>query len=366
MKNLLKKLIKAETTVQKGEFTAANIIAKEFEKSDIYSQVEVWDKNRANITAHIKSAGQRPALLFACHLDVVPPGKEKWQYPPFDATENQGRIFGRGSADMKGPIAAAVTAIRELVDSKTELAGDLIFIATAGEETDSCGVKRFLQDATSLPPLAACLIPEPTDFKIVTSHRGLLWLEVKTIGKTAHGSTPDLGINAITSMTRFLEALEEYRTQNFPADCSISVNKIAAGDAVNVVPDRCTVAVDIRTAPAVTGGRVIADFEKIFKKLKQSDEKFDAEVAVLRDVPALKTDENCDFVKDFCRIVEADETISVGFCTDGAFLARLNVPVLIYGPGKSELCHKPNEYIELAELEKAASIYKTIIRSFCT
>lgn len=366
MKQFLQKLICADSTCEKGESAAAKIIAAEFTKSGINSTIDTWDSSRANIITHIKSAAGKPALLIACHLDVVPPGKEKWQYPPFDGIETNGRIFGRGSADMKGPIAAVVTAITELVDSKTELAGDLIFIATAGEETDSCGVKRFLQNVTSLPPLAGCLIPEPTDFKIVTSHRGLLWLEVKTIGKTAHGSTPNLGINAITSMTKFLEALEEYRTQKFPADCSISVNKIAAGDAVNVVPDRCTVAVDIRTTPAVTGGRVIADFEKIFKKLKQSDEKFDAEVAVLRNVPALKTDENCDFIKNFCRVVEADETISVGFCTDGAFLARLNVPVVIYGPGKSELCHKPNEYIELAELEKAASIYKTIIRSFCT
>jgi len=365
MKQFLQKLIRTDTTCEKGESAAAEIIAAEFAKSGIDSTIDTWDTSRANIITHIKSAGSKPALLIACHLDVVPPGEEKWRYPPFDATETDGRIFGRGCADMKGPTAAVAAAIKQLIDSKTELAGDLFFIATAGEETDSCGIKRFLKAASALPPLAGCLVPEPTDFKVVTSHRGLLWLEVKTIGKTAHGSTPEFGINAITSMTRFLEALEKYRTQKLPADCSVSVNKIAAGDAVNVVPDRCTAAVDIRTAPAVTGERVIADFEKIFKKLKQSDEKFDAEVTALRDVPALKTDENCDFVKDFCRIAGADETISVGFCTDGAFLARLGAPVVIYGPGKSELCHKPDEYIELADLEKATSIYKTIIQNFC-
>ncbi|MHC4634928.1 MAG: M20/M25/M40 family metallo-hydrolase, partial [Planctomycetota bacterium] len=105
-------------------------------------RIDQWDGNRANITARIRSGGSKGILLFACHLDVVPPGEGQWRKPPFSGIEGDGKIFGRGSADMKGGITAAVTAIKELVDSKAKLDGDIIFFAGAGEETDSCGIKR--------------------------------------------------------------------------------------------------------------------------------------------------------------------------------------------------------------------------------
>jgi succinyl-diaminopimelate desuccinylase len=365
MKNLLKKLIKAETTVQKGEFTAANIIAAEFEKSDIYSQVEVWDENRANITAHIKSSGQRPALLFACHLDVVGQGEEKWKYPPFEAAESDGKIHGRGSADMKGGTVAAITAIKQLVDSGSKFKGDIVFLASAGEETDSCGIKRFIHDFSGkLPEFGGIIIPEPTNFDIITAHRGAFWLKITTKGKTAHGSTPHLGINAIESARKVMDELDDFKKHSLPDGCSMSINTISAGNAVNVVPDECTIGIDIRTIAQQDHQKLVTDFEHIFAKLKQKDPQFQAQLAVTRNVEALATDDQCDFVKDFCACLNIRETKSVGFCTDGPFLVPLGAPVVIFGPGKPEICHKPNEYIEIKDLQKAVKLYKKIIKKF--
>jgi len=369
MKGLLKKLIQAETTAEKGELAAANIICEELGQSGINARIDSWDGNRANLTAQIKSAGRRGALLFVCHLDVVPPGEAAWKYPPFSAVESEGKIYGRGSADMKGGIVAVLTAVEQIVESKAKLEGDIILFAAAGEETDSCGAKRFVRDLGSkLPELAGVVLPEPTDFEVVTAHRGMLWLKVSTKGKAAHGSTPELGVNAIASMKAMLDELENYKIRFEPhkllGESCMSINTIRGGKAINVVPDKCDIEIDIRTVPGQNYRDIIEDLQKIFVKLKQENSQFEAEVSVVREVGALETDSGCDFVKDFCSAVGISETKAVGFTTDGPHFAPLSAPVVIFGPGKSELCHKPDEYIEISDVEKAVEYYKDIILKF--
>jgi succinyl-diaminopimelate desuccinylase len=290
---------------------------------------------------------------------------------PFAGVESNGKIYGRGSVDMKGGITAAVTAIREIVDSEVKLKGDIIFLAAAGEETDSCGARRFISNfKNNLPKIAGVVVPEPTDFEVVTAHRGILWLEVKTFGKAAHSSTPELGTNAITSMKLLLNELDNYKIRFVPhkrlGNCSMSINTIAGGKEINVVPDKCSIGIDIRTLPGQNRREIISDFEKIFAKLKQKNPQFEASVSVMREVGAMETDPGCDFVRDFCSAVGAGETNAVGFATDGPYFASLGVPVVIFGPGKSQLAHKPDEYIDIADAEKAVEHYKHIILKFLT
>ena len=366
MKELLRKLVGVETTAARGELAAAEIISTELGRSGIECRVDRWGQSRANLVAQTKSAGRRGALLFACHLDVVGPGEAKWEHPPFSGEERNGKIYGRGSADMKGGITAVVTAIREIVDSGVKLEGDIIFFAAAGEETDSCGAKRFVSAAGGdLPDIAGVVLPEPTDFEVVTAHRGMLWLKAQTFGRAAHGSTPELGINAIGSMRDLLGELESYKIRAEPhkllGECSMSVNTIVGGKEVNVVPDSCEVGIDIRTLPGQNRQAIIDDFERIFAKLKQKNDEFQASVSVVREVGALETDRDCDFVKEFCSVVGAKQTKAVGFTTDGPHLVSLGAPVVIFGPGKPEVCHKPDEYIDIADVEKAVEYYKSII-----
>lgn len=371
MKGLLRKLIEAETTAEKGELSAAEIISEELTRSGITSAIAKWGRNRANLIAQIKSSGRRGGLLFACHLDVVPPGEAEWRHPPFSAAEIDGKIYGRGSTDMKGGIAAVVTAISRIVESGVRLQGDIILLAAAGEETDSCGAKRFIADfGTKLPELSGVIIPEPTDFEVVTAHRGIVWLKVTTKGKAAHGSTPQLGVNAISSMRSLLGELENYKiaaeSHELLGESSMSINTIAGGKAINVVPDKCSIGIDIRILPEQNHQDIIDDFEKIFVKLKQKNPQFDAEVSVVREVRALETEPHCDFVKDFCSAVGISETRAVGFTTDGPHLAALGAPVVVFGPGKPQLCHKPDEYIDIVDIEKAVEHYKNIILKFLT
>ena len=369
MEKLLTKLIQAETTSEKGELAAAKIIATEFDSFGVDSHIDSWDANRANITAHIKSNGRKRALLFVCHLDVVGPGETGWQKPAFVPVERDGRIYGRGAADMKGGIAAIVTAIGQVVESGRGLQGDIIFVAAAGEETDSCGAKRFIRDRSGqLPELVGVVIPEPTDFAIVAAHRGILWLKVTTKGKAAHSSAPQLGVNAISSMKSLLDQLENYKIDFEPHEllgsCSMSINTISGGKEINVVPDSCSIGIDIRTLPGQNHQQFIEDFEKIFAELKQKNPEFDAEVIVVREADALETDSNCGFVKDLCSCLGISETKAVGFTTDGPYFASLGAPVVIFGPGKPQLAHKPNEYIDISDLKRAVEYYKKIILKF--
>ena len=369
MKQMLKKLVQADSTAENGELAAAEVICEELAKSKINSKIETWDGKRANLTARIKSDEGKKVLLFACHLDVVGPGRADWQYGPFAGVENNSRIYGRGSVDMKGPISAIVTAIRQITEAKVKLRGDIILTALAGEETDSCGAGRFITKlGGQLPDLVGVVITEPTDFQVVTAHRGLIWLKVTTIGKAAHGSTPRLGINAITSMKSVLDELDGYKISHEPhkllGECSMSINTIAGGQEINVVADRCSMGIDIRTLPGQSHQAIVADFEKLLSRLKKKDSRFSAQLQVVRDLEALETDCNCDFVKQFCATVGAEQTKAVGFTTDGPFFASLGAPVVVFGPGESQLCHKPDEYIEIADLEKAVEHYKNIILKF--
>ncbi|MFA5785036.1 MAG: M20/M25/M40 family metallo-hydrolase, partial [Phycisphaerae bacterium] len=228
MKDLLKSLIQAESTSAKGELAAAMVIHKHLLNHTIKAELASWDKTRANIVIHKKTKNERPALLFACHLDVVPTGEGQWRHPPFLAVEEDGRIFGRGSADMKGSIAALITAVEQFTSGENELKGDIIIAAVAGEETDSCGIKKFVSDyKDKLPALAGIIVAEPTGFEVITAHRGLLWLEIVTKGKTAHGSMPHLGVNAINSMRLFLDEFDKLdfsRQHKLLGGCSRSVN----------------------------------------------------------------------------------------------------------------------------------------------
>jgi len=307
MKELLKKLIRAEPTGDKGELAAAQVLAEYLSGHEIDCRIDKWQGCRANLIARIKSNGERGALLFGAHLDVVGAGEGKWLLPPFGAVEAEGRIYGRGAADMKGPLASLAGAIVEVVKEGAKLKGDFVLAATAGEETDSCGTKRFIQtDSADLPQFAGVIVTEPTDFEVATCHRGMLWLEVTTIGRSAHGSMPHLGVNAIESMKMLLNRLDDYRPghSEYPllGACSVSVNQIHGGKAANIVPDRCTVKIDIRTLPDQNHQSIISDLETICRKLKQDNSAFEAEIATIKSVPPLETDAEGEFARSFCEV----------------------------------------------------------------
>jgi len=366
IRELVKRLVRAESTLDDGEKASAETLADYLAGHGFEIDLDVWDENRANLMARLPGRSDAPALLFGAHLDVVPPGDEPWMHGPFEAVEADGRIYGRGATDMKGPLAAAAAAMAELAHDKTPLQGDLILAATAGEETDSCGIKRLVErQGGSLGPLRGIVICEPTDFTVVAAHRGMCWLRITTFGRTAHSSMPQAGVNAIDKMRRLLNALDVFTPAHQPdpllGACSMSVNRIEGGAAPNVVPDRCAIQVDFRLVPGQDPDDLATQVRRLCDDLAAGDPDFRVGVDILRAVGPLKMNPADPFIRQLCRSVGVEQTVAVGYTTDGPYFARLGTPLVIYGPGRSDVCHKPDEYIDIADLDEGKRRFKTLI-----
>jgi len=372
MRKLLKQLISSAPTCDNGEIQAVKILQKFLKEYGINTELDCWDETHANLTASIGShASDAGTLVFGGHIDVVPASAANWDTNPFEAVEKEGKVYGRGACDMQGGICAVAQALADIAQSGIKLNGRVIFSATAGEETDSCGVKRFIEqykDKITRP--IGTVVPEPTSLEILRAHRGILWLKIQTHGKTAHGSMPHLGINAIEKANALLNRLKDYKiphtAHNLLGGCSMSINRIDGGSATNIVPESCVVELDIRTLPGQNREDVIKSIQRICDELHENDSNFKADVSIIRTADALETDANDPFVKAVCTATGITRTGAASFTTDGPYFRKLNAPVIIFGPGDGTLCHKPNEFIEIEQLEKARDYYKRLILALIT
>ncbi len=364
MKELLKDLIRSAPTLENGELEAAKTLVGFFNQHGIEAILDRWEPAHANVTASVGSDDPNaPTLLFGAHLDVVPATKSHWKTDPFCPVEKDGCIIGRGAVDMLGGLCAAAAAMVDL--SKHTLTGRVIFAATAGEETDSCGVKRFIEQYQSkIKDPVGAIITEPTGMKILRAHRGILWLKVETYGKTAHGSTPHEGINAILKMNTLIDQLKSWKIPHTPhpllGGCSMSINRIAGGSATNIIPDHCSLELDIRTLPDQDHSVIIDKLQGLCDDLGKTDSDFKTQISTIRTLNALETPEQTPFVKAVCQATEIAETQTAGFTTDGPYFEKLNTPVLIFGPGDGSFCHKPDEFIEIEAIKEARKMYYRI------
>src|SRR6266704_5720784 len=188
------------------EAAVATYVAERCERAGMFADtVPHEEAGRASVVGGLRGTGERPALLFSGHLDTVPAG-ENWQHDILAAEVSDGKIWGLGTTDMKPGVAAMVVAMEAIRRTGVALQGDLLLAGTAGEEVDSMGAQRLVQQQ-KLPDVGLMIIGEPTTNRVFTAGKGVLWLELNTKGKTAHGSMPHLGVNAIMHMNRLLQAL---------------------------------------------------------------------------------------------------------------------------------------------------------------
>jgi len=329
--------------------------------------------SRASVLAILRGSGQVPALLYSAHLDTVPLGAEQWIHEPFAAETLDGKIWGRGSADMKGGLAALLVMAKIMANSGLSIKGDLIFAITAGEEVDSLGAKS-VASYPDLGPVQAIIVPEPSYNDIYIAEKGALWLEISTYGKTAHGSMPALGKNAVMMMVELIKGLENFfipfESHAMLGGFSMSINTISGGIKTNVVPDRCVVSIDMRTVPGQDHHDIMARFQGLIKDLGKHDPDFKASIEITNDRPPIETSPKEPVVKMMVNIV-ADITgeipipKGVNYYTDAATLApAFKAPMIICGPGHPGLAHQPNEYVEIEKLVQAAKIYTAATHQF--
>lgn len=326
-----------------------------------------FGEQRAQLIARVGGNPDKPPLCFTGHLDTVPLGKQPWTHDPFAAAITDGRLYGRGSSDMKSGVAAFVAAAVDLVGRLRGTPG-LVLVFTAGEETGCAGAFDLARHRERLGRAGALVVAEPTGNRPLVGHKGALWLKAETRGVTAHGSMPEKGVNAIYRAARAIAALEAFAFETPPHAVlgapTLSVGTIAGGLNINSVPDHCAIGIDIRTIPGQDNTRIRA----AIANLLGDDTALDA----VLDVASVWTDPDEPWMVAAASTVkeitgEAAPIAAAPFFTDASALkpALGDPPTVILGPGELALAHQTDEYCRTDRIEAAAAIYTALIRSWC-
>ena len=297
-------------------------------------------------------------FLLASHLDVVPPSSEH-PYPPFEPTVVDGKVYGRGAVDAKASGAAMLQALIELKAEGFDPPGRTVVALTACEETGG-GYNGMEALRPHLPPVAAALVGEPTDLRPCLAQKGLLILTATAQGQTAHAARAHLGQNALTVAARDLIRLDAFtfdRADPLLGAPTVTATLIEGGTAKNVVPDRCTFTLDVRSTPAFSH----AELTQTLAEALESEVEIYSDRLVPCSTPAdARIAVACT---EALRELGSDaEPFGSPTASDWVFLA--DVPAVKIGPGRSELSHTPDEHVEAAEVVRAVDVYNAIIRRY--
>jgi len=339
--------------VRAGEQRVADFLAVIAARAGLDVEFQEVARGRANLIARLRPQGRiSRTILLAPHLDTVPPVSED-QFVP---RKKGGRMYGRGACDTKGSIAAMLSAVSVLAKSKQRPSEtEIIFAGLVDEENAQAG-SRALAAGKLKANLA--IVGEPTNLKVVTAHKGNIWLQLETRGKSAHGSRPETGDNAVHSMARIVDLLEtKYaaylrKRHRHPllGQATVNVGTICGGTQPNIVPDSCVITVDRRTLPGETENgvkREIADF--------LAHENLRATFRTARTAPCLpmETDASLPLVQQFLRSIGQRKPVGVHYFCDAAILAEGGIPSVVFGPDDISQAHTADEWISLRSLERA-------------
>ena len=356
---LLNKLITFDTTSYKTNLDFIFFVKELLEANDICVKLNFnAAKNKANLLASIGPLDQS-GILLSGHSDVVPVDGQDWSTPAFEAVEKNQRIFGRGTADMKGFLACAIMSM--LKASQHTLARPLHLCISYDEEIGCIGVRGILEQlaSTIVSPLV-CVIGEPTMMQLALAHKGKTVYRAQCCGKEGHSALAPNFVNAIHVASKLVESLQivqndlkHYGHQDQGYDIpytTVHVGKISGGTALNIVPNLCVVDYGIRHL-AEDSSQMIQ--EQIIDTIHE-DFKVHLEVEEVNQYPGLKTSSTIEAVKFLQKLLPVQTSIgNISFGTEGGlFQDALSCPVVVCGPGNIAVAHKPNEYVDIDQLKQ--------------
>ncbi|GFM52513.1 acetylornithine deacetylase [Pseudomonas cichorii] len=321
---------------------------------------------------------QQPGVLLSGHTDVVPAAGQAWTVPPFEATVRDGRIYGRGTCDMKGFIALAIDAMLDAADMT--LSRPLQLALSHDEEIGCVGVRRLL-DVLHLAPLRPflCVVGEPTLMQFAIGHKGKSSYRTYCRGQEAHSSLAPRAVNAIHLASDFMAELRKSQTlveQQGARDegydipySTVHIGRIDGGKALNIVPNLCTLEFEYRNLPGDDPDLLLAQLreraEVLVREARQLSGVADIEIEIMNEYPALETHPSVEAVRLLHSFAEpGTQHIKVSYGTEGGlFAGRLNVPVVVCGPGSIEQAHKPDEFIEVSQMAAGERFLQSLLGS---
>jgi acetylornithine deacetylase/succinyl-diaminopimelate desuccinylase-like protein len=342
-------------TEHTGEQAIAEYVADFLRRCPAEVELREVVPGRPNVIARFLSPQTRARLAFAPHLDTV--SVAGMSISPFDPKLQDGKIFGRGATDTKGPMAAALWALQEwaLSAGRARSSIEWSFLGLMNEEAGGTGAQAVVDDHFESDLI---LVLEPTDLAVITVQKGALWLDISTPGRACHGSTPELGSNAIEAMSEVLAVL---RTEVIPrlaqdftpalGRTTLNVGTISGGSKINVVPDQCRIEVDCRYLPSRELAEVQGLIEESIRRVVP-----EAQFRVQRWARPLYTPEQLPWVRRLC--AESKGTASSPWSSDAGVLSTPHSPSICIGPGHIAQAHTADEFISVADLENGTAFFR--------
>ncbi|MHA1303181.1 MAG: M20 family metallopeptidase [Candidatus Heimdallarchaeaceae archaeon] len=358
---ILQQLIQFQTINPPGEtLEAIKYVAKIFEDKDIPYKIHEYKEGHANLIAEYGS-GEKSIILCG-HIDVVPAGDEdKWSYPAFAGEEHEDKIYGRGSTDMKGALAAFISVLNKLKEQEVQLNTKVKLLITSDEEIGMEGAKFSLKNDV-MEDADFIIIGEPTELQLAKAQKGVFWAKIKIKGKSAHGSTPELGVNAIEAATELIPLIKTTVPESDHSllnQSTINIGKINGGTSFNVVPEYCEFTLDYRIIPRIS-------YEDLKNRIRAVLDDFNkthaaqAEMEVVHVIPPIEMTKESAFFDILMKKVQengVDEIIGVTYGTDGAVLVPPHdTPFVIFGPGRLDQLHVTDEYTLKEEVVTYANL----------
>jgi acetylornithine deacetylase/succinyl-diaminopimelate desuccinylase-like protein len=370
-----------------GEKNVADFVASVAAHAGLEVEFQKVAPDRTNVIARLLPPGKiRQTILLAPHLDTV--GAEDSQFVP---RRENGRLYGRGACDTKGSVAAMLTALCELANTKSRpQETEIVFAGLVDEENAQIGSRALVADKFTGPVWSSvfrrpegagnhpnrlkaelqtvdlAIVGEPTRLQVVTAHKGSLWLQIETRGRAAHGATPQLGQNAVHEMARIVDLLEtDYaarlrRRHPLLGTATVNVGMISGGAQPNIVPDRCTITIDRRTLPGETETGVRREITALLRVKRLS-----ATISSTKLAPCLplETNPKLPLVRQFLRSAGQARPAGVDFFCDAAVLSRGGIPSVVFGPGDIAQAHTADEWISLDSLERGKNLLLNFLKS---
>lgn len=346
-----------------GEGEAADVCRVAMTRAGLDVTLQTVEPGRPNAIGVLDGRAAGPTLMLCGHIDTV--GVEG-MVDPFSPRVEDGRLYGRGAQDMKGGVAAMIAAAGLLASSWTR--GRLVVAAVVDEEHESLGAEALVRDWRA----DAAVITEPTDLCAAIAHKGFAWFEVVTTGRTAHGSRPAEGRDAILRMGRVLGALErlDRDLQRRPAvrlegTASLHASIITGGRELSSYPDRCALRLERRTVSTETAETVSQQIEDLLSDLREEDPEFQGSVRRLTWRSAYRLDERHRLVAALraalARAGRSDAPTGMSFWTDAAILGEAGIPTVLFGPGGAGL-HSLTEYVNVEDVYTCRDVLVDTVR----
>ena len=316
---------------------------------------------RDNISFTITN-GQGPHLLLNGHTDTV--SVAGMDIEPFNGEVREEKLWGRGSTDMKGPLACMLSTLLQLRE-RDDWKGSVTVGCVVDEETEFQGILKLIEDHD---PWDFAVVGEPTQLRVIRGCKGCLRSIIRVRGRAAHSSDPSQGLNAIVGMAPVLEALQGFFDEEISqftrpdfSPCTGSVGLVEGGSAVNIVPDECAVTIDIRTLPGQKTSETCRALENYVRSHVKQPEGDDLIIEPpYHDSPSFETAADHPLVQTACTLRKQDTPDTVAFGCDGSKLAAAGIPTIIFGPGNIAQAHTKDEFISLRDLEAGTDAYQAL------